>query len=169
MPPNDDDKHSPGVQNPSGSSGMALVLHAFTPPTAAMVAIGELLELTDSLQDTLAFQHGVRLDLSSFDAADRPPAAIQNVRQFLQQVHAQWPWWMHFFEPDPEQWRTLLLALTPLKQQRRGEWTTDKDALRALVGQMVRAARLLHRHFGITAPASSSVIRTSLDAIRTSL
>jgi hypothetical protein len=129
----------------------------------------EMLELVDTPEASIRYRHSMYLQFDGFAPA-RPPECVQEARSYLRTVHATWPWWTHFLKPDPDVYRTLLLALAPLSRPTRdGPWITDRGAARRQVMRMLRATRALHDSFGWPRATSDAIIRPSWAALKDAL
>jgi len=144
-------KMTPTTRRSDERAALVVFNRGMDPDAAAAHAIVDLLDLVD---DAAHVNHyGLTLQMQFNGFGHRRPETVQEVRLFLTAVHAQWPWWMHFLAPQPVQWRTLLLALTPMSRSPVG-WTTNMAELQRFVRQLLRANRVLHKHFG-GAPADN--------------
>lgn len=159
----------PRPQQPEPSqvarTGMALLLHPRITDQSAPDTITTLVHLTDAAQTAQTFCHGLQFDLSAFNDPLRPAECVAGVRQYLQCVHAQWPFWGHYLMPDSRQWRTLLLAIAPMRPDGRGAFVTNKSALRGHCMQMMFAARTLHKHLKVSEHDSKAILAKTRTAI----
>jgi hypothetical protein len=152
------------------ATSVAFVVHSPIEPDAAGSAVTDLLALMDTPEQAREYAHRIVFDFTAHGARGRPPHAVVAVRDYLQAVHRQWAWWMHFLVPDPSEWLTVLLAIAPITRDAgEGRYVTSVPALRALVAQMMRATRALHRHVGIPKAESRAILATSRVAIARAL
>jgi len=86
--------------------------------------------------------------LVSFDGYNADPRELQEipeVRRFLAAIHAQWPYWFYFMEPEHSA-GTVTLSLVDVKRVTSVQadgligWDPDVDQLMALVDQCLRAS-----------------------------
>lgn len=158
---------------PSDAQHCTIVIHAEDVRSARTGrVIDDLLHLSDSEDHLRQFAHGLQLDLRPWPGDSRLPTAIPEVRQFIQAIDQQWPYWMHFLHPNPTGWRQLLdcilpprpLALHDAPTQRR----YPREGLDRYIMRLSEALANLHEHYNLDEDQRTSIYGPSINALRAS-
>ncbi|MCK9215968.1 MAG: hypothetical protein M0P52_16220 [Rhodoferax sp.] len=146
----------------------------FTTPEMRAGAVGrvvsELMDISDSSQGANQFAHGLCLKFPNVGSDPRIIAMIPENRIFIQAIHDQWPYWMHFLVPDQAQWSSLLLCLLRSLKVARGTGANavasyDEAELADLMASMFGSMSIYHHHMQISDKKSKSILRVSVRAI----
>ncbi len=127
-----------------------------------------LLSEDDRLRRQLA--HGVLFTFSGWDADPREVSDIPECRRYLQALHKEWGFWMHFLAPLPDLWAVLLLSLVKKGEQlpprgKRRPIVVDPTEVTALVTGMALPLDLLHDDMGLDDRERAEIFERSMAAI----
>jgi hypothetical protein len=124
--------------------------------------VSELMALSDSHEAVLANASRYTLRFEGLGKDRREIYEIPAARNFFCAVHTQWPYWMHFLAPTPENFALVLLMLSQVQITSASESSAhqpepglksarimDKKHIYALVSQLYASMAVLHAHFGI--------------------
>lgn len=131
----------------------------------------DLLCLSDDARLSRQLAHGLFLAFEGYDSDPREIHEIPECRAYLQALHHQWPYWMHFLAPVPDQWAMLLLCLLPnntptgIPAAPPGTRAIDTAALRRLLKQMTLAMMHLHEHHATPENDAQRLFMASTEAI----
>lgn len=134
--------------------------------------VDDLMTLTEDSRLRRQLTHGLSFSFDGWDQDPREIAEIPECRQFLQAVHGQWPYWLHFLMPAPAQWSVLLLCLADIQLAdgaQPGERTfqiVQPGGFGALVRAMLKPLNLLHSHMQLPHPEQMRIFNRSLQAIQ---
>jgi len=118
--------------------------------------------------------HSVFFAFEGWGDDPREVHEILACRRYLQALHAQFPYWLHFLAPVPDMWGVLLLCLlepdgdsvTLMPGSNRRARSCDPDAVNRLLQDMIRPLQLLHEHMALTQEQGEAILEQSLAAIR---
>lgn len=121
--------------------------------------------------------HGLSFAFEGWNHDPRPIHHIPECRRYMQALHGQWPYWLHFLIPDPSMWATLLLSLLPTPalplpvdegsvDARGVPYRVEEAELRPLLMAMLPPMQLLHGHMRLSEQQCSDILWPSLKAIR---
>ena len=75
--------------------------------------VQRLMELTDMPLACAKNASRYRLTFVGYHSENKEIGQIQAIAEFFQQVSAQWPYWIHFLAPEPDNLATLLSMVFP--------------------------------------------------------
>jgi hypothetical protein len=106
--------------------------------------------------------------------AERSIRPLPQCRQYLRQLHAHWPYWLHFMAPMPDQWSVLLLCLTDSAQVAGAEagkmkLTVNPGEIRRLLEAMLVPLNLLHDDMGLAELQRREIFERSMGAIEAAM
>jgi len=133
-------------------------------------AVDDLMLLSDDRRLRRQLAHSVLFCFSGWDADPREVNDIPECRRYLQALHQQWNFWLHFLAPLPDMWSVLLLCLVekgehqPWDGQRRA-FRVNPVEVKSLVTAMVLPSRLLHDDMGLAERERAEIVDRSLAAI----
>jgi hypothetical protein len=116
-------------------------------------AVDRLMDLTDTPQACAQNMSRFRLAFSGYSTSPHELAQIPDVASFFQKVTEQWPYWLHFLSPQPENMATLLnLTFTPINVDVKGDLVRSRieisESSIANFQTMGRATTHLHNAMG---------------------
>ena len=134
-------------------------------------SVDDLMLLTDDDRLRRQLVHGVFFSFDGWEADPREVMFIPECRDYLRQLHAQWPYWLHFLSPQPEMWSVLLLCLAnPVQLASGGAGSTkvsvDSGEVRRLVEGMLLPLNLLHQDMGLAETTRQEIFERSMGAIQ---
>lgn len=133
-------------------------------------SLDTLLHLSSSEENARRFAGSVLLAFDGYNEDPRPIHAIPECRAYLGALTAQWPFWMHFLAPIPDQWSLLLLTLLPPGQRsalpdgRFGQ-EFDIEAMEALLTHQVQAMNNLHQMHKLAPKLCHQVFHQAISAV----
>jgi hypothetical protein len=133
-------------------------------------SVDDLMHLCGTRENTERFASAVLLVFDGYNDDPRAIHEIPECRQYLSQLHAQWPYWMHFLAPIPDQWSMLLLSLLPRAQRitmPNGAVAShyDEQHMRDLLLHLTSAMNNLHKQHGIERALAKQVFDDAIAAI----
>ena len=146
----------------------------FNPKELRSGAVGrgvdDLMVLSDSPHLSRQLAHGVSLWFDGYGQDSREIPMISEVRLYIQALHAQWPYWMHFLSPNPDMWALLMLSLMQSTQMHRASdgqmsYLFDKSELDRLITEMGVALNHLHDFIELDDVQSDRLLHGSVRAI----
>lgn len=134
-------------------------------------SVNDLMLLTDDDQLRRQLVHGVFFAFDGREVDPREVVFIPECRRYLRQLHANWPYWLHFLAPDPQLWSVLLLCLAnPVRLASdapgRTKMSVDPDEIREIVAGMLRPLNLLHEDMGLSELQRKQIFERSMGAIQ---
>lgn len=134
-------------------------------------SVDDLMLLTDDDRLRRQLAHGVFFSFDGWEGDPREVMFIPECRQYLRQLHAHWPYWLHFLAPQPELWSVLLLCLAnpvQLASDRPGaaKMTVDTGEVRKVVESMLLPLNLLHQDMGLGEAKRQEIFERSMGAIQ---
>lgn len=134
-------------------------------------SVDDLMLLSDDDRLRRQLAHGVFFTFDGWDADPREVMFIPECRDYLRQLHAHWPYWLHFLAPQPELWSVLLLCLANpvlLASDRPGstKMTVDPAEVRKIVQGMLLPLNLLHQDMGLAETQRQEIFERSMGAIQ---
>jgi hypothetical protein len=142
-----------------------------TAPARVGRSVDDLMLLTDDDRLRRQLAHGVFFSFDGWDDDPREIFFIPECRSYLRELHAQWPYWLHFLAPVPELWSVLLLCLADPELAGEGEpgklpLSLPPGQLRRIVGGMLAPMNLLHEQMGLHAQQRQQIFEGSIGAIQ---
>lgn len=133
--------------------------------------VDDLMLLTDDDRLRRQLVHGVFFSFDGWEADPREVVSIPECRRYLRQLHASWPYWLHFLAPDPQLWSVLLLCLAnPVRvdsdEPGRMKMSVDPGEIREIVAAMLRPMNLLHEEMGLSELQRKQIFERSMGAIQ---
>lgn len=125
--------------------------------------VDELMHLSDHPERVKRLMCGLIIEVEGLEEDARELHNIPECRRFFKALFTQWPHWMHFLAPLPDQWRTLALCvLTPESvgvDAGAGSGFTD-ESFRSFVRSLVNGSDQLQLAAGVseTDRAASMVV-----------
>lgn len=134
-------------------------------------SVDDLMLLTDDDRLRRQLTHGVFFSFDGWEADPREVMFIPECRQYLRELHAHWPYWLHFLAPQPEMWSVLLLCLAnpvQLASDRPSatKLTVDTGEVRKIVEGMLLPLNLLHQNMGLGETKRQEIFERSMAAIQ---
>lgn len=134
-------------------------------------SVDDLMLLTDDDRLRRQLVHGVFFSFDGWEDDPREVMFIPECRQYLQELNAQWPYWLHFLAPQPELWSVLLLCLAnpvQLASDRSGsaKMTVDISEVHRIVNDMLLPLNLLHQDMGLGEAKRQEIFERSMGAIQ---
>lgn len=134
-------------------------------------SVDDLMLLSDDERLRRQLAHGVFFSFDGWDGDPREVMFIPECRDYLRQVHAHWPYWLHFLAPQPELWSVLLLCLAnpvQLASDRPASTkiTVDTGEVRKIVEGMLLPLNLLHQDMGLAETQRQEIFERSMGAIQ---
>lgn len=133
-------------------------------------SVDDLMVLTDDPRLRRQLAHGLYFVFDGWDNDPREVMLIPECRQYLRQLHAHWPYWLHFMAPIPDLWSVLLLCLTDSVQVAGAEGgkmklTVNPGEIRRLLEAMLVPLNLLHDDMGLSELQRREIFERSMGAI----
>lgn len=134
-------------------------------------AVDDLMCLSDSPVLANQLQHGLLIVFDGYNHDPRDIPEIPECRTYLRALHAQWPYWMHFMAPIPDQWGLLMASLLPQHGTTSHPTThahgtfIDPEDMTQLLKQMTDALNRLHVHLQTPVDTQRRLFHTTMDAI----
>jgi len=134
--------------------------------------VDDLMTLTEDARLRRQLTHGLSFSFDGWDHDPREIAEIPECRQFLQALHGQWPYWLHFLTPAPAQWSVLLLCLADIRlvegstPGERSFEVIQPGGFGALVRSMLTPLNVLHKDMQLTQPEQMDIFNRSLEGIQ---
>lgn len=134
-------------------------------------SVDDLMLLSDDDRLRRQLAHGVFFSFDGWETDPREVMFIPECRQYLRELHAQWPYWLHFLAPQPELWTVLLRCLAnpvQLASDRPGstKMTVDTSEVRKIVEGMLLPLNLLHQDMGLDEAKRQEIFERSMGAIQ---
>ena len=142
-----------------------------TEPARVGRSVDDLMLLTDDDRLRRQLAHGLFFSFDGWDTDPREIIFIPECRRYLRELHAQWPYWMHFLAPVPQLWTVLLLCLADPEaaggaQAGKLPVALPPGQLRRIVQGMLAPMNLLHEQMGLQAQQRQQIFETSMGAIQ---
>lgn len=134
-------------------------------------SVDDLMALSDDQRLRRQLAQGVFFSFDGWQDDPREVVCIPQCRQYLRELHAQWPYWLHFLAPEPAQWSVLLLCLASSAQVAskvpgRTALRVDVTEVRQIVQGMLPALNLLHQDMALDERQRQQIFERSMAAIQ---
>ena len=119
--------------------------------------VQRLMDLTDTPLACAQQTSRLKLSFVGYQQEKQELGQVRSIAEFFQKVNAQWPYWMHFLDPQPDDIATLLsLIFIPTEVRVEGLRVYTRIPLDPPGLQIFRAmvASTLVLHDAMAAPAS---------------
>jgi hypothetical protein len=133
-------------------------------------AVDDLMQLSDNARLRVQLGHGLYFSFDGYDSDPREVHQIPECQRYLQAIHEQWPYWMHFLAPEPGLWAVMLLGLTgggtPVGAQAgRVGHSVESEQLHGVVNRMLLAMNVLHSQMNMRVSDRMLHFQASMEAI----
>lgn len=130
----------------------------------------DLMHLVDDERLRTKLAHGLFFSFDGWGLDPREVHDIPECRAYLQALHTQWPYWLHFLAPDPRMWGVLLLCLLGPDPTSAAPGPdlhqVDMVRLHALLQSMLTPMNLLHAQMCLTPEQSNRIFDASITAVQ---
>lgn len=153
---------------PPDCDGVHLVLHRDDLQEGVGGVVDDLLTISDDVRLRQQLAHGISFSFGGYDDDPREIWHIPECRRFLQDVHGQWRYWLHFLAPRTDQWGPLLECLAALEEEREAQpWSggVRRPVLERILQDMLGPLNVLHNAMDLTRDARMAIFDPSMRAI----
>lgn len=132
--------------------------------------VDDLMHLLDDESLRIRMTQGLFFAFDGWEKDPREVHEIPECRAYLQALHSEWPYWLHFLAPDTKMWGVLLLCLLQTNHAsanaRNDLREVDMSQLHALLESMLEPMNLLHRQMRLSSGQSIQVFDASIAAVQ---
>lgn len=132
--------------------------------------VSRLMALTDSQENCMSAMQRLTLVFEGYHDDPREVHQIPEIKSFFRAVTDQWPYWMHFLQPDPDQVAVLILLLCDSDGLASDTMSvkgriTDAQQVWDCMSTMTRCTGLLHTSMGLRPSAMKAITKRFLPCI----